>query len=242
MTATAGGFDLERDVRTGHGPLGALYPTNTTHRQKEGDTMSFLYLVPTGMNDPDHPGWGSWAGRYGRNESSSCPSYYWANQTDAWNGTTNRDNTLARWAVDLQNDFRARMDWCTKDFAAANHAPRLVVNGHPGNGILHVEIPPSVPGSVVPPTAIELSTLGSSDADGGPLEYQWWVYPEAGTYPVRGAMLENATSPVATVHIPPDLGAREVHVLVTVRDHGTPPLARYRRVIITGAASKTSSQ
>ena len=154
------------------------------------------------------------------------------------NGTTNRDNTLARSAVDLQNDFRARIDWCTKDFAAANHAPRLVVNGHPGNGILHAAIPPSAPGSVVPPTANELSARGSSDADGGPLEYEWWVYPEAGTYPVRGAMLENATSPVATVHIPPDLGAREVHVLVTVRDHGTPPLARYRRVIITGAHPK----
>jgi len=65
LTATAGGFDLERDVRRDHGPLGALYPTNTTHPQKEGDTMTFLYLVPTGMNDPDQPGWGSWAGRYG---------------------------------------------------------------------------------------------------------------------------------------------------------------------------------
>ena len=53
LTATAGGFDLERDVRTGHGPLGALYPTNTGLPQKEGDTMAFLYLVPTGMNDPN---------------------------------------------------------------------------------------------------------------------------------------------------------------------------------------------
>ena len=52
LTATAGGFDLERDVRTGHGPLGQLYPTNTNMRQKEGDTMMFLYLLPTGMNDP----------------------------------------------------------------------------------------------------------------------------------------------------------------------------------------------
>src|SRR5262245_957431 len=50
LTATAGGFDLKRDVLTNHGPLGALYPTNTTHGQKEGDTMTFLYLVPTGMN------------------------------------------------------------------------------------------------------------------------------------------------------------------------------------------------
>jgi len=65
LTATAGGFDLMRDVLTGHGLLGALYPTNTTHWQKEGDTMTFLYLVPTGMNDPEQPAWGSWAGRYG---------------------------------------------------------------------------------------------------------------------------------------------------------------------------------
>ena len=26
---------------------GALYPTNTTHPRKEGDTMTLLYLVPT---------------------------------------------------------------------------------------------------------------------------------------------------------------------------------------------------
>ena len=59
-------------------------------------------------------------------------------------------------------------------------------------------------------------------------------------YPVRGAMLENPTSPVATVHIPSDLGAREADVLVTVRHHGIPPLARYRREIITEASSKTA--
>ena len=64
LTAKAGGFDLERDVLTGHGPLGALYPTNTTLPQKEGDTMTFLYLMPTGMNDPMQPTWGSWGARY----------------------------------------------------------------------------------------------------------------------------------------------------------------------------------
>src|SRR5207248_11546264 len=78
LTATAGGFDLNRDVLTGHGPLGALYPTNTTLPQKEGDTMTFLYLVPTGMNDPEQPTWGSWAGRYGLQEDAGKP-YYWAN-------------------------------------------------------------------------------------------------------------------------------------------------------------------
>ena len=66
LTATAGGFDLKRDVLTGHGPLGALYPTNTTHWQKEGDTMTFLYLVPTGMNDPEQPAWEAGSGVTGQ--------------------------------------------------------------------------------------------------------------------------------------------------------------------------------
>jgi hypothetical protein len=108
LTATAGGFDLKRDVLTGHGPLGAMYPTNTTHVQKEGDSMTFLYLVPTGINDPEQPTWGSWGGRYGQNPKHGDRPYYWSNQQDAWEGSTNRDNTLRRWAADLQNDFRAR--------------------------------------------------------------------------------------------------------------------------------------
>ena len=124
LTATAGGFDLRRDVLTGHGPLGTLYPTNATHRQKEGDTASFLYLVPTGMNDPVEPAWGSWAGRYGAREDSAGLPYFWANQSDDWRGSTNRDNTLLRWAADLQNDFRARLDWCVQDVTTANHPPR----------------------------------------------------------------------------------------------------------------------
>ncbi|MBI3854775.1 MAG: DUF1593 domain-containing protein, partial [Planctomycetes bacterium] len=101
LTSKAGGFDIERDVRTGHGPLGALYPVNTTHPQKEGDTMSFLYLVPTGMNDPEQPSWGSWGGRYGLRDDVGGKPYYWANQADAWKGTTDRDHVLARWAVAL---------------------------------------------------------------------------------------------------------------------------------------------
>jgi hypothetical protein len=136
LTATAGGFDIERDVRTGHGPLGALYPTNTGLRQKEGDTMAFLYLLPTGMNDPQEPTWGSWAGRYGPNEKYPDKPYFWANQKDAWRGTTSRDNTLARWAADLQNDFRARLDWCVKPRGEANHRPNAVLNGRSGWEVL----------------------------------------------------------------------------------------------------------
>src|SRR5205823_772486 len=30
----------------------------------EGDTPSFLGLIPNGLNDLEHPNWGSWGGRY----------------------------------------------------------------------------------------------------------------------------------------------------------------------------------
>jgi hypothetical protein len=219
ITATAGGFDLRRDALTGHGPLGALYPTNTTHAQKEGDSMTFLYLVPTGMNDPEQPGWGSWAGRYGPRQDFPGRPYYWANLPDAWHETTHRDNSLRRWAVDLQNDFRARLDWCVKPFEEANHPPVPRVRG-------------ALRRTAAPGTRVNLDAAASTDPDGDHLAYRWWVYPEPGTYegPVT---IESAASPRAHFIAPRVDAPRSVHVLVTVTDDGDPPLSRYRRVIVT---------
>lgn len=224
LTATAGGFDLSRDVLTGHGPLGALYPTNTTHAQKEGDTMTFLYLAPTGMNDPEQPTWGSWAGRYGPNPALPDRPYYWANQADTWQGTTHRDNTLRRFATDLQNDFRARLDWCVKPPREANHPPIAVLNGSRGKDILRL--------SAAPGTTMELSAAGSSDPDGQAFRYEWFVYPEAGTY--RSAVtLSDAATPRARLQIPADAAGKTIHVILAVRDKGKPALAAYRRAVVS---------
>ena len=193
LTATAGGFNLQRDALAGHGALGALYPTNTTHWQKEGDTMTFLYLVPTGLNEPEQPIWGSWAGRYGVREDAPGKRWYWANQADAWKGATNRDNTLARWAADLQNDFRARLDWCVKPFAAANHPPRVALNGTQGIDVLRLHAQPG--------TAVRLDASGSSDPDRHSLRYEWFYYPEPSTY--RGHVnVAGSRSEIATVQVP----------------------------------------
>jgi hypothetical protein len=226
LTATAGGFDIERDVRTGHGPLGALCPTNTGLRQKEGDTMAFLYLLPTGMNGPQEPTWGSWAGRYGPNEEHPGKPYFWANQKDAWRGTTSRDNTLARWAADLQNDFRARMDWCVKPRAEANHRPNAVLNGRSGWEVLRLE---AKPGSVV-----EFNARGSSDPDGDAITCEWLVYGEAGTY--AGETQLTATGGPTTRFTVPDVGRAEtIHVILRLKDHGEPPLLAYRRAVVTAS-------
>ncbi len=220
ITAKAGGFDIEKDVRADHGPLGALYPTNTTHPQKEGDTMSFLYLVPTGMNDPERPTWGSWGGRYGRSDLWPDRPYYWANQKDRWKGATDRENTLKRWAVALQNDFKARMDWCVKDFAGANHPPRPVVRGDLRRMARSGE-------------RIELDASPSTDPDGQRLSFEWSVYPEAGTYDGPDPEINDATSARAGLTAPKVDVPRSIHLILAVTDSGSPPLTRYRRVILT---------
>jgi hypothetical protein len=233
LSSKAGGFDLERDVLTNHGPLGALYPTNTHLPQKEGDTYTFLYLVPTGMNDPNHPEWGSWAGRFGVRDDWKPVNghYYWANQRDLWQGTTSRDNTLKRWAADLQNDFRARMDWCVKSPREANHPPRAVVNGDQTGRVIHLDV---AAGSTV-----RLTADGSSDPDENELAYEWFVYPEAGTY--RGAVeMAHPSDSEVDVRVPDDGAGKTIHVVLAVRDRGSPPLARYRRVILQVADSKAA--
>ncbi len=219
ITATAGGFDIERDCRTGHGPLGALYPTNTTHPQKEGDSMSFMYLIPTGMNDPDEPGWGSWAGRYGLQDEANGRHYFWANQPDTWHGTTHRENSLARWAEHLQNDFRARLDWCVQPRDAANHPPKVSVDGE-------------LRRTASPGDEIILDGAPSSDPDGDQLRFEWMHYAEASSD--NGAIeLRNTETQRATFIVPDAPPGAKIHCILTVTDNGEPALARYARVIVT---------
>lgn len=216
ITAKAGGFDLEKHVRTGHGPLGALYPTNTTHVQKEGDTMTFLYLTPVGLGDPEQPTWGSWAGRYGRNEAYGERPYYHANVRDTWQGTTHRENTLARFAADLQNDFRVRLQWCVKPRGEANHPPQVKLDGDRSRQAKVGE-------------SVTLDVSGSTDPDGDRLDTHWFLYAEPSEY--TGPLeLQDASTARASFTVPDAARGKTLHFVATVRDAGTPPLTRYARV------------
>lgn len=57
---------LQKHIRIGS--LGEYYPE--FQFIMEGDTPSFLGLIPNGLGAPEHPEWGGWGGRYILAESS----------------------------------------------------------------------------------------------------------------------------------------------------------------------------
>lgn len=228
LTQNAGGFDVDRDVRKGHGALGALYTT-----PKEGDSWTFIYLIPTGLSDPLQATWGGWGGRYGlRDDRHKGPNRYWANLEDTWTdpatgkATTNRDNTARRWAIHLQNDFKSRLDWCVAGrFEDANHPPAVHCQGDASGKVLHVKAGAG--------KTLTLDAAGTTDPDRHKLSYRWYVYPDPGTY--RAAVtIRDATSARAALDVPAGATGQTVHVILEVTDDGAPPLTRYRRVVVNG--------
>jgi hypothetical protein len=223
------------DAHIRKGPLGALYP-NWMYIM-EGDTPSFLHLISRGLNDPEHPEWGGWGGRYGK----VAPQYgLYSNATDTAvgaDGRTYRSSQVAiwRWRKAYQNDFAARIGWTlTSGFKAANHAPQAVLNGKAG--FAPVEISAKVGDKIT------LSAAGTCDPDGHRLTYKWWWYADAGTGLNDNAKLEirGTDGPEASIVIPATANpmpheprGMRLHVILEVWDDGAPALVSYRRAIIS---------
>jgi hypothetical protein len=240
---------LAEHIQQGHGPLGAAYPD--VAYGMEGDTPSWLALIPNGLSNPDHPEWGGWGGRYELYRPEvpvTDPKTFiggvpiepetrpiWTNAIDDYTppvmGEYGRAThpgeksfkgfkaTIWRWRDDFQNDFAARMDWTTKSYQEANHPPAPVLNQ---------------------PDAITVRSgenfglsAHATDPDGDSLSFFWFQYPEAGSYkgPVKILSAENVAH-VALVA--PKVDKPEtVHFILRVTDKGSPPLSRYKRIIVT---------
>lgn len=212
---------LEEHVRTGHGPLGPLYPAKASGKDgvKEGDTPSFFYVLPNGLSDPERPEWGNWGGRF--RKSGRGNEYIPAE--DLRDGTPDMLYTIHRWREAYQNAFQARMDWCIKPFDQANHEPAAVVAGDRTRRVLQLDTEPDAD--------VRLTAAGSSDPDGDALRYRWWVYPEAGSY-WAAPRIRGSDKPEAVVSVPDEASGRTIHVILEVVDTGDPPLVAYRRVVL----------
>lgn len=225
---------LDKHIRS-KGALGTQYPV--MEFLMEGDTPSFLYLINNGLNVPEKPNWGSWGGRYEYYQPRKERWFLdeetrpiWTNAVDEVLGVdscwhTDNKATIWRWREAFQNDFAARMDWTIKSYDEANHPPIPKLNH---DSILTAKVG----------ERIELSALGSVDPDGDELSYQWFYYPEAGTYTISSGKtgiplkIENANEIDAWFVIPTSARLGTIHIILAVTDQGIPNLTRYKRVVI----------
>jgi hypothetical protein len=234
---------LARNIQQGHGPLGAAYPD--VAYGMEGDTPAFLNLIANGLNDPEHPNFGGWGGRYelylpkftdsntGRFKRENWPKDepetrpIWTNANDSVISAVDRKTyagnmeTIWRWREEFQNDFAARMLWTTNEYAACNHPPTAKL-AH-SNSL-----------TVRSGEQFYLSAKGSSDPDGDSMSFFWFQYPEAGTY--KGSVSFRPYSPrlySIPVTAPVVSESKTVHFILKVTDKGTPALTSYKRVVVT---------
>lgn len=212
------------------GPLGERYPPLVVHHPKsgrntagvkEGDTPSWFYLLPHGLNDPSHPEWGGWGGRF----EHVGARWYTDAQDDHWSGSPDgalrRKWTVARWREAYQNDFAARMQWCVLNVKQANHNPVAVIDGDDSGKVLTLKVRKG--------TSVTLDAGLSHDPDGDAIAFRWWLYHEASS---TIAALRNDTGKTVTVELPAYTQPGEVHLVLEVTDDRTPRLFSYRRVIL----------
>jgi hypothetical protein len=215
---------MEKHIRTGHGPLGAMYPPRTwtapnPHSAiKEGDTPSWFFFLPNGVNEPAHPEWGGWGGRFTKDRRG-----VYRDARDTVGKVTSARATVWRWRPAFQADFQARLDRCLAG-GKANHNPAAVLNGDRSRAVVKL--------SVKPGQTVRFSAEGSTDPDGDRVRARWFVYPEAGTF--RGDVRLSAGEGLSTsFRAPATADPQTVHVILEVRDEGRPNLSAFRRAVVT---------
>ena len=211
---------VNENIRS-HGALGQCYQLNGhgTDGMKEGDTPSFLGLIPNGLNIPEHPEYGGWGGRF-----RPIGETLYVDAADVLDGSINERHTVSRWRKAFQHDFMARMDWCITDkFDKANHSPVIRLKKYGDSNPIEVE---SAKGE-----QIKLDASLSEDPDNDQLSYKWYLYDEISMMG-EGVQLIASDKPLCKLKISPDFRGETIHLILEVTDNGTPELSTYKRVQI----------
>lgn len=200
----------------GHGNLGRLYPKYKWG--VEGDTPSFLHLMPNGLSDPDMPTQVSWSGYFDMGYGKDPKTRAFTNNS----GRAYEIGTkyFAYFYPASFDQFASRMDWAAN--GKGNRNPLVSINNDLGIAPITIQVGLQ--------KQIQLDASRSIDPDGDSLQYKWFVIQEAGSYP-QEVLLLNATSSKVTVQIPDNAKNKTFHLICEVTDNGTPALKAYRRII-----------
>ena len=200
----------------GKGALGHEYPDYKWG--VEGDTPSFLYVMPNGLTDPEDPHQAGWAGYHERGLCADSLTTAWTSWQEPLRSISVGYKT--RFYPDELNDFMARMQWA--DEGSGNRNPQVIVGGNKGREAIFIK---ANPGEVV-----RLDASQSMDPDGDGLTFCWWQQPEIGKTKVTISQSEES---IATIRIPADAVDDTIHIICEVHDNGPFHLVSYRRMIIS---------
>ena len=207
-----------QEMIQGHGALGAIYPNYKWG--VEGDTPSFLHIMPNGLNDPEDPTQAGWAGCHKFGMCADSLTYAWTSWQEPQRGIT--EGYKRRFYEAELNDFCARMQWAKE--GRGNTNPRIFINNKFSLAPIHIEARAgeSIPLSVV-----------VSDEEKDSCTVDWWVQPEASTYQGSVVIRNSPTDGNAfSVDVPKEAKGKTIHVVCEVRDNGVIPLTSYARVIL----------
>lgn len=210
-------WQQHKDNIQGQGALGGEYPTYKWG--VEGDTPSFLYVMPNGLNNPEDPHQCGWAGYH---ERGMCAD----SLTTAWTSWQEPVRSISvgykqRFYPDELNDFMARMQWAAE--GKGNLNPYIVIP----NDTINITV------------SLSLDASKSFDPDGDNLQFSWWQQPEIGKTKVK---IEQADQPIATLRIPADAKGDTIHIICEVHDDGPYHLPAYRRIIIKNTLNSQDSE
>ncbi len=178
----------------------------------EGDSSTYMGLIPFGLRGLEDYNYGTIAGRIAVNGDRDLSEY---------NYISGNVGSFNRYMVAYQNDFAARADWCVSAYEDCNHQP--IVSA----AALDIE---AAPGAVVTLEGI------ASDPDGDDLITNWRVYREGSVYSgaiesdLRVWYPERLTTEFT---VPQDAVPGDyINIILEASDNAVPQLTRYAQVIV----------
>jgi hypothetical protein len=207
----------------GHGALGREYPNYKWG--VEGDTPSFLYVMPNGLNDPEDPHQCGWAGYHERGLCADSLTTAWTSWQEPLRNIS--VGYKRRFYPDELNDFCDRMQWAAE--GRGNLNPRVAVRVLDGSPVKNTSSVAPLRITAKAGDTIRLDASKSFDPDGDGLTFLWWQQPEIGTTKLT---IDQSDQSIVTVRIPADTKGDTVHLICEVHDDGPFRLVAYRRIII----------